>query len=197
MSSAPITLEPRPRGPTPAWWGVIMLCLTEFALFAALVASDFYLRFHAPAWPPKGVNAPDLLVPIINTVLLVLSSASVVWADRAAKNDNRGTATLGLGVAALLGAAYIALQAREWSRAEFTAQQHTYGSLFFTLTGLHGLHVIAGVLLLLTLFAWTLLGRLSRTGRGAISTIGLYWHFVTLMWLIFVFPTVYISPHIK
>ncbi|HEX2864334.1 MAG TPA: cytochrome c oxidase subunit 3 [Deinococcales bacterium] len=176
--------------------GVILLMVTEFAMFAAFAASDFYLRFNAAAWPPPGVKPPELLVPLINTALLVLSSAAVIWGEAGIKRGNRGRLSLGLGLAALLGAAFLALQVREYARSEFTPSDHTYGSLFFTLTGVHGLHVLTGVLLLLALLGWSLAGSFSARRHALVSNIGLYWHFVTVVWLLLIFPTVYLAPRL-
>ncbi|MDQ4142191.1 MAG: cytochrome c oxidase subunit 3, partial [Actinomycetota bacterium] len=73
-----------------AWWGMAWLIATEATLFAALIASYFYLRFrHGPTWPPAGIPEPELGLPLIMTVILLSSSAPVHWADLAIRRGRQ------------------------------------------------------------------------------------------------------------
>lgn len=182
-------------GPRVGWWGIALLVLTEAVLFGALVSSYFLLRFNAPTWPPNDVSPPQFTVPIINTVLLLLSSAAMIWGETGIRAGQRMRLTWGLLGAAVFAAIFLGLQVREYLRAEFTPQDHTYGSLFFTITGLHGLHVLTGFILILALLWWSVLGLFSQRRHTLITNIGIYWHFVTLVWVFLIFPTVYVSPY--
>lgn len=182
-----------------AWWGMVWLILTEAALFATLLLAYWYLRFQsAPAWPPDGIARPELTLPLIMSAILWSSSLPVHLADRAIRAGRVGALRVGLLAGWILGATFITLQiAVEYPRVleEFTPRTNAYGSLFFTLTGLHGTHVIVGLLI----SSWVQV----RAARGAfdshrhvsVQNFAMYWHFVDVVWL-FVLLTIYVSPHL-
>jgi heme/copper-type cytochrome/quinol oxidase subunit 3 len=186
-------LSGRPPGRTTAWWGMVLLIFTEATLFAIFILSDLYLRFSAtPSWPPPGIQAPTLRLPVLMTVVLVASSVPVQLAADAARAGCRVRCRMLLGGTIALGLTFLALQAVEYHEKlqHFSPRTNTYGSLFFTITGFHGLHVIVGILLL----SWAVVaaGQLERRGGDAIENIVLYWHFVDAVWLV-VFATLYLS----
>lgn len=176
--------------------GVLLLIATEAALFACLAASAFYLRSRAPAWPPNGVELPELLLPLLNTALLLSSSVTMAWGEGGARRGARGRLALGLGLTLLLGAAFLGVQAFEYGRAEFAPADHAYASLFFTLTGLHGLHVFVGVIAIAVVLLWAQLGYFGARRHLALHNVALYWHFVDAVWLLVILPTVYLSPYL-
>lgn len=189
------TAPPHERRPT-AWWGMLLLIVTEGALFAMLIASYFYLRFRGtPQWPPDGIANPKLALPIAMTVLLASSSVPMWYAERSARRGATARLLGGLAASFALGAAFIVLQAVEYADKLdlYTPRTDAYGSAFFTITGLHGAHVVAG----LGLTAWTAV----RAARGAygpgrrcgVATTAMYWHFVHGVWLV-VFASLYLSP---
>jgi cytochrome c oxidase subunit 3 len=176
------------------WYGMWAMIATEAALFGFLLFSYFYLLVHADTpWPPDGLPSMKLSVP--NTVLLFLSSVAVWWGERGIKHGVRWIGALGLFLAILLGSAFLYIQSLEWAAQSFGFADNAYSSLFFTVTGFHGAHVIVGVGVLLVLLLWTLLGYFDAR-RHAVFSIGvLYWHFVDIVW-IFVFSTFYLSPYV-
>lgn len=182
-----------------AWWGMVWLIATEAMMFAALLASYLYIRFQSgPEWPPPPIEKPSLALPLIMSAILFSSSIPVHIADRGIERGNQAALRFGLLAGFLLGATFLGLQVGlEFPEkfTEFSAQDHAYGSLFYTITGLHGLHVLVG----LGLCAWTLV----RAWRGAfdserhitVKNFAIYWHFVDTVWL-FVLATLYVSPHL-
>lgn len=180
--------EPRPVG----WWGMALFVLAELALFGAALASYYYLRSIAPTWPPPGIEPPDLLVGGIATTVLLSSSVPVWWAERSARRGSDVGSRVGLAIGTLLGLVFLGIELSEWAAAPFAPDTNVYGSLYFTLTGLHGLHLILGVFVLafLQLRLWS--GRLEPE---AIRTGALYWHAVDAVWVA-IFLTVYVSPHV-
>jgi len=119
-------------------------------------------------------------------------------ADRAIRHGRMRTLRLGLLVGWILGATFLALQVTvEYPRVleEFTPRTNAYGSLFFTLTGLHGLHVLAG----LAFSAWVQVrawaGAFDARRHVSVQNFAMYWHFVDVVWL-FVLSTIYLSPHL-
>ena len=178
-----------------AWWGMALLCATEGTLFACLIASYFYLAVGSRRWPPAGIEVPKLLLPGIMTACLVSSSAVLHWAERGIRQDQRGRLTAGLGMTIVLGVAFLLLQAREYADKlkHFRPQEHAYASLFYTITGFHGVHVAAGILLL----GYTLLraarGHFTAEEHVGVSVTSLYWHFVDVVWLV-ILTSLYLSP---
>jgi heme/copper-type cytochrome/quinol oxidase subunit 3 len=177
------------------WWGMVLLILTEASLFACLLFSYFYVRTSVPAWPPVGIAKPELALPLPMTALLLLSSAAYWWGERGIRRGEVGHLELGLAVSFLLGAGFLALQAVEYSHKAFSPQTNVYGSLFFTITGLHGSHVLAGLIMNAVVQVRTWLGHFTTRRHAAVENLGLYWHFVDAVWLV-VFASLYLSPHV-
>ncbi len=176
------------------WWGVCMLIFTEASLFGYLLVAYYYLwsqtRQH---WPPEGL--PKVTISGINTLILLSSSGFVYMAERCIRNNRRKMTTFWLAFAALAGVVFVGIQLGEWHRKPYGLSSNLYGSLYFTITGFHMLHVIAGLFVLGFLSLWTWLGYFDERRYEAISIGGLYWHFVDVVWL-FVFSSFFIAPYI-
>src|SRR5690606_11082711 len=137
---------------------MVFLIVTEGTLFATLLVGYLYLRASAPVWTLGGIAPPDLPIPLIMTVLLLSNSAPMWWAGAGVRRGWRGRLALGLAVSVGLGAAFLALQALGYSRKAFGPQTNVYGSLFSTITGFHGLHVMVGLLMNVVVQVRTWLG---------------------------------------
>jgi heme/copper-type cytochrome/quinol oxidase subunit 3 len=178
---------------------MVGLIATESMLFGSLIASYFYLRFTSgPNWPPGDIEIPSLGLPLIMTAILWSSSIPVHIADRAIKRGNQRLLRLGLAAGFVLGATFLALQLLvEYPEKlrEFGPTTNAYGSLFYALTGLHGSHVVVGLVFSL----WTQV----RAWRGAfdedrhltVQVFTMYWHFVDAVWAL-VLATLYLSPNL-
>lgn len=176
------------------WWGMCSVIATEAALFAYLLFSYAYVAMQASfPWPTGG--PPKLAIAGSDTVILLAASATVWWGERGIRRGHRRRLVLGLGATLVLGAVFLGLQLEEWRRKPFSLSSDVYGSLYFTVTGFHMAHVLVGLLLLLVLLAWTVLGEFDRDRHAAVSIGALYWHFVTAVWLA-VFCTLYLSPYL-
>jgi heme/copper-type cytochrome/quinol oxidase subunit 3 len=182
------------------YWGMWFLIATEALLFSSLLASYYYLRFHAGLhnWPPNHLPLPDLVLPSIMTVILWSSSIPVAIADRAIKKGNVRRMRIGLFCGWLLGLTFLTLQfAKEWpdTLKQFTPTGSAYGSLFFTITGFHGFHVFVGLALstFVQIRAWQ--GAFDQRRHLMVQNFGMYWHFVDAVWAGILF-TVYIFPRI-
>jgi cytochrome c oxidase subunit 3 len=174
------------------WWGMITVIATEAALFAYLLFSYFYIASqNGGAWPPGGPPKLDLAIP--GTVVLLLGSVTMWWGERGIRAGKRSQLLIGLGASVVLGLAFVVLEGIEWSRKDFTPATHAYGSLYFVVTGFHLTHVLVGVLMLVMLFVWTLLGYFGVRRHSTVAIAVMYWHFVTVVWVA-VFLTFYVSP---
>ncbi len=179
----------------PAVWAMTMFILTEAVLFSLLFASYFYIFSGSPQWPPAGEEAPKLLIPFINTGILLSSSVTMIWAEHMAKKHNISLMRTALIVTFILGLAFISLQVNEYVTEKSDLRTDAYASLFFVITGFHGAHVIAGLLMNLYVQALSWTGRLDMRKHIALTNASWYWHFVDVVW-IFVLSTCYLSPHI-
>jgi heme/copper-type cytochrome/quinol oxidase subunit 3 len=202
MSAAAIEMRddhllPAPSNPKEqvGWWGMVIFLLNEGALFASLIASYFYLGLENKFWPPAGTPKPELKLPLIMTAVLLSSSVTCFLAEQAHKHGSAIKYRLGTLVTMLFGVVFLLIQAREYHEKLKHAgpTEHAYESIFFTITGLHGIHVAFGVLFL----GWALL----REWRGtappryplAIKNASIYWHFVDGVWLV-ILTSLYLSP---
>jgi heme/copper-type cytochrome/quinol oxidase subunit 3 len=178
------------------WFGVWTLVLTETAIFAYLLFSYFYLASQANGdWPLGGV--PSLKLALPNTLILLLSSAALIWAERSgARRGRRWQLLGGLALSLILGIVFVIVQLREWQGKPFSVRSGTYGSSYFTVTGFHLAHVIVGLLILLALFIWALRGYFDPQRHAPLTIGAIYWHFVDVVWLI-VFTALYIVPRFR
>ncbi|GII94535.1 cytochrome c oxidase subunit 3 [Sinosporangium siamense] len=194
----PPAVSSRAFGRTPAWWGMVLFVATEATLFACLLASYFYIRFSTGGeWPPGGIKDPELSKPLIMTAVLLSSSGPMVWADWAVRRGRIGQLKAGLLLTLALGAAFLGLQATEYSTKleEFTWNTNTYGSLFYVITGFHGTHVAVGLVMLVFIAIAAFGGKFSGRRHMRVRLVGFYWHFVDAIWLAILF-TIYLSPHL-
>jgi cytochrome c oxidase subunit 3 len=190
---------PAPTGGGPldrhdlSWWGMVLFIATEATLFVYLIASYFYVGSSATTWPPL---IPDIRITGINTILLLLSSASAIIADRSVKRGRIGALQAWLIVTIVLGAVFLTVQMHEYTTLEFHAQTDAYGSFFYLITGLHGAHVAAGLLMLLYILVRAFAGHFNAVRNSAARNAILYWHFVDVVWLV-VFTSLYLLPRLK
>jgi len=155
-------------------------------------------------WPPvpvEGTAAPvsgyfkgtfdPWSLPLINTLILLTSGCTVTWAHHALLKNNRSQLVFGLLLTVLLGAAFTALQAYEYSHAAFSYAGHIYGSTFFMATGFHGAHVIIGTIFLLVCLLRAMKGHFTPKQHFGFEAAAWYWHFVDVVWL-FLFAAIYV-----
>jgi heme/copper-type cytochrome/quinol oxidase subunit 3 len=190
--------RPLPVAPTgrlaSGWYGMVFLIATEAALFVYLLFSYFYLASQTPgAWPPSG--APELLTASLNTAVLLASSGAAWWGQKAIERGSRGQLIGGLVLAFGLGAIFVGVQVHEWLGKGFTPATNAYGSLFFTITGLHIAHVVVGLLILACLAGWAAQGRFTAARHVHVAVGVLYWHFVDVVWLV-VFASLFLTPRL-
>ena len=175
-------------------WAIALVVATEFTLFASLIATYFYLRFRTDTWPPDGIPDPSVVMPLVLTGVLIVSTVPMAFAVRAARAARRRLAWWLVAAAAALQGVYLGLQINLFvdDFHKFTPSDNAYGSIYFTLLGLHHAHVAAG----LVLDAW-LLGVLAF-GLTNYRLIGLrlaaiYWYFVAAIGVAVVFTQIYPS----
>jgi cytochrome c oxidase subunit 3 len=162
--------------------GTTVWLASELMFFGGLFAAYFTIRAASTTWPPPGVKL-DVLQSGLFTVLLVASSATLQLGERALGTGRRTHARRWIVVTLALGALFVANQGYEWGHIPFSASSHAYGSLFFLMTGFHGLHVIGGLLAMLGVLL-RMSGPQADPGEGTVlEVVTYYWHFVDVVWI--------------
>ena len=183
-------------------YGMILFIISEVMFFAAWFWAFFKNALYPMGpespikdgvWPPEGVVTFDPWhLPLINTLILLLSGVAVTWAHHALVHDNdRKTVIRGLAVAVILGICFSFLQAYEYSHAAFGLSDNVYGGVFYMATGFHGFHVVIGTIFLLVCLIRFMRGEMSQTQHVGFEAAAWYWHFVDVVWL-FLFAAIYI-----
>lgn len=167
----------------PVWWGIVMLLAIESAVFGTLIASYFYLRIGEPQWPPPGVDPPKLLLPTINTFILLASSVPMYLADTGVTRGRLTRLRWGLAGALVLAITFLALKVVEYSDVPYAWDDHAYGSIVWLVIGFHSAHVISLVLktIVMLILAWR--GYFNEKRTLGVQVNGLYWHFVVAVWV--------------
>ena len=188
--------EPHPvTGVTNAKLGIWLFLASEVMLFGALFSTYIILRGGSTDWP-HGWEVLNVPLATLNTVMLITSSITMVLSWAALKMKDIGKFRIYLGITILLSVAFLVVKAFEYEHKFHLGNypsKSTFYAIYFTITGLHGLHILGGIVVNLYL-----LGPGSKMWKteperftGRIECAGLYWHFVDLVW-IFLFPVLYL-----
>jgi cytochrome c oxidase subunit III len=177
------------------WWGMFLLVTIESVVFATFIASYLFLRFVAPEWPPAGIAPPELLLPTINTIILIASSAAVYWGDNGIKKGDVMRLKLGVGAAALFSALFLVLKVVEYSDVKYYWDSHAYGSIIWTMIVFHSAHVGSVLLKGLIVLVLAFRGHFDAERHLGAQINGLYWHFVVGIWIPLYF-TIYWVPRL-
>jgi len=177
------------RTPSTLAVGVVVWLASEMMFFAGLFAAYFTLRSVNDVWPPAGVELATARTALA-TVALLASSLTMHGAVAAARRDDRSGAIRWFGLTMLLGALFLANLVTEYAEADFRGHDHAYGSIFYLMTGFHGLHLLGG-LLFMGAIAWAIAGRSRAPAEPLVEVCGYYWHFVDVVWAA-MFVTVYL-----
>jgi cytochrome c oxidase subunit III len=173
-------------------FGVILFLIADSMTFIGFFAAFLIYRAIMPVWPPEGTPELELLIPIINTAVLVTSSFVMHKGQVALKNNDIKGLQLWFGITAAMGLAFLMGQGYEYFHAEFGLKTNLFASCFYVVTGFHGLHVTVGVLLILSvLWRSRTEGHYSSSSHFGVEAAEIYWHFVDVIWLV-LFVLVYL-----
>ncbi|WP_420471282.1 cytochrome c oxidase subunit 3 [Brevundimonas sp. FT23042] len=200
-------------------YGMILFIASEVMFFVGFFWMFFEMtlfneaRAHIPeigawadtakswsTWPPKGVETLDAWqLPLLNTLILLLSGTTVTWAHHALAQGDRKATKIGLGITVALGLLFTAVQAYEYHHIihenlffnDEAINSGLYGSIFFMATGFHGFHVLIGTLFLIVCLLRLLAGQFTPQKHFGFEAAAWYWHFVDVVWL-FLFAFVYV-----
>lgn len=185
--------------------GMWLFLVTEMILFSGLFMSYSYLRAKYPLEFHQASGALDATLGVINTVVLLTSSLTVVLAIVAVQRAEKRRALALLSGTMVLGLTFLVIKGFEWGAkfhhglypnsahlATLPPGEQIFFGLYFAMTGLHGLHVIAGLGVLAVMLWWVATDRIRADRYIHLENTGLYWHLVDVIW-IFLLPLFYLA----
>ena len=179
-------------------YGMALFIASEVMFFVAWFwayfnASLFPTAAIGSVWPPEGILTFDPFeLPLLNTLILLLSGVTVTWAHHALREGDRNGLIQGLSLTILLGLTFTGVQAYEYSHAAFGFKDGIYPSTFFMATGFHGAHVIIGTIFLIVCWFRATAGHFKPDHHFGFEAAAWYWHFVDVVWL-FLFICIYVA----
>ncbi|MEA5616509.1 heme-copper oxidase subunit III [Cronbergia sp. UHCC 0137] len=166
-------------------FGLVVFLIAEGMIFLGMFGAYLAFRSTLPVWPPEGTPELELLLPGVNTIILISSSFVMHNADTAIKKNDAKGMRIWLTITAAMGAIFLCGQVYEYTHLEFGLTTNLFASAFYVLTGFHGLHVTIGVLAILAvLWRSRTPGHYSNEKHFGIEAAELYWHFVDVIWII-------------
>jgi len=178
--------------------GMLLFITSEVMFFAGLFAAYFNVRASAPVWPPVEFQDKLHVLPLVGpaTVLLISSSFTMQLAIWAIRRGDRTGFLRGVALTFVLGLTFLILQAGDYIilySEGVRLDAGTFGTTYYTLTGFHGAHVLAGVIMLGVVLYRGMAGQFSARHHDAVEATSLYWHFVDVVWIA-LFSTLYLLP---
>jgi heme/copper-type cytochrome/quinol oxidase subunit 3 len=163
-------------------WGMLLLIASEGTLLSTLIGTYFYLRLRTVQWPPPGIAAPSVALPLSLTGALLLTTAPMLLAAVAATRGRRGRAWALVAIATVVQGGYLAWQIVSYlsDLDTFSPGTTAYGSIYFTLLGADHAHVALGIVFNLWVLT-RLLGGLTSYRVVTVQAVALYWVFVNAM----------------
>lgn len=185
--------------------GMWLFLVTEMLLFSGLFLAYAYMRSRYPAEFHHAGSEMNAVLGVSNTLVLLTSSLSMALAILAIQRGERSRALLGLAVTILLGLVFLGNKAFEWTAeihhgnypgsahlATLPPGEQVFFGLYYTMTGLHGLHVLVGISMLTVMAVLVARGRINQDRNVMLENGGLYWHLVDVVW-IFLLPLFYLA----
>jgi heme/copper-type cytochrome/quinol oxidase subunit 3 len=165
--------------------GMRLFIVSEALLSVLLFFAYFYLRSGAPIW---GTPPPKLTLALLMLAVLLSSSAVLHWGQRRVEHGDARRARWSLWGASLLGGIFLVIQSYEYADRlrEIRPSTNAYGSIFYTITSLHGIHVVLGILMKLYVSALPTIVRPAEPPHRPLENVAEYWHFVDVVWIMIV-----------
>ena len=184
------------QGTDTALMGMLLFIASEVMFFAALFGAYFNVKSTAAVWPPQGTEFINPVgLPIIATVILVSSSFTMQWGIWRIRKGDRAGMNRAIALTILLGVIFLGIQVIDYinlaGTENFGINSGVYGTLFFTMTGFHGAHVLGGVLGMSVILSRGVRGQFSAKHHVAVEAVSAYWHFVDIVWVA-LFSTIYL-----
>lgn len=177
----------------PVWWAMIVLVAIETTVFVTLISSYLFLRFTVPAWPPEGIPQPGLVLPLINTGVLLASSIAVFWGASGLKKGELRRLKIGVAIGIVMEVVFFGIKVVLSTGLEYGFTTHAYGSIFSTIDRLHTAHVVVAILMASVAEVLAIRGYFTQHRRLGIEAVNIYWQFVAVIWIP-VFVVLFLVP---
>ncbi len=165
------------------WWGTLAMIVIESTVFAFAGTTYVYLYTIADRWPPPTAGPPRLLFPLLNLGVLLVSLAPAIWADRAARRFDVRHVRMALGLSLACGIVFLGGRVFEFRALHCRWNSHAYGSVTWTILGLHTFHVVASLIETAIILAVFLFRTPEKRHFLDARLDGVYWYFVVAAWL--------------
>tara|TARA_R100001039_G_scaffold38191_2_gene38844 strand:+ start:481 stop:1113 length:633 start_codon:yes stop_codon:yes gene_type:complete len=169
----------------PIWWGIVGLILIEMSVVAAFVISYFYLVMVNPTWPPEGQPASELLWPTVSMVLLLVSCVTMYLAGKSVNRDRVTAFVIYTWASVALATVVLVIRWLQFQTFDFSWNDHVYGSLVWTISGFHFLHVVSAATGTSVVALLGMKKFFNSKQRIGVVVDTLYWNFVALAWIPF------------
>lgn len=171
--------------------GLVTFLASEFLMFAGFFVLFMVYRSAAAEWPPEGTEV-ELLLPAVNTVILVSSSFVIHYGDTAIKKGDVKGLRKWYAITAAMGAIFLAGQIYEYLNLGYGLSTNLFSNCFYLMTGFHGVHVFIGLLLILgVLWRSRREGHYGAEKHTGVEMAEIYWHFVDVVWIV-LFSLIYL-----
>ena len=182
-----VELRPHARQDFTSSLGMVVFLASWAMMFSTLFFAYAFLRSRSVTWPPPGSPPLPVLLPAVNTAVMLASSFTFAQGVRALARGRRRALTPWALATIVLGCVFLALQVVVWRSVAAAGLLHTtgtYGAIFYALTVFHALHVVAGLLILLWVVARSLAGKYTEHNVVNVRVCAMFWHFVDVVWLL-------------
>lgn len=170
-------------------WGMVLFLCSEITIFGTLISTYFFLDFEAHRWPPAGIEPPKLAGPFAATGWLVATTVPMGLAYRAARRGSQRTTAWLIALAFVMQCCYVAAQVVMFKSDldKFSPQGSAYGSIYFTLLGVHHAHVLLGLVLDAGILWKVVSSGLTNYWLVGVRNLAVYWYVVNFLAILVVF----------
>ena len=186
---------------SPLWWGNTLLLLIETTMFGILVAIYFTVAMNLSPFPPPRAermpvlynSEPDLFLPLIGLVVILVSLAPCIWLDISARRRDAGSAKIAISITLALNIAAAVIRYYEFDSLHFKWDDNAYGSITWMILGMHLLHIIVLGCEDIFLTVWLFTKGLDDKHSLDLTVTSVYWYWIVGMWVV-LFPVIYLVP---
>jgi cytochrome c oxidase subunit III len=173
------------RTDAPVWWGIVGLIMIEMSVVVAFVISYLYLLLMSSQWPPVAHEVSSLTLPTATLVLLLISCFTMYMAGKEINRDHVRAFVLYTAASVLLACICLVLRWLQFEQFDFRWDSHVYGSLMWTISGFHFIHVVSAAIGTAVVAILGCYGFFNRNQKIAVVVDTLYWNFVAIAWIPF------------
>ena len=178
------------------WWGTIVMTVIECMVFALTVGAYFYLRTVAHEWPPGRTGPPALTIPTINLGILLISVIPAIWLDKASRRRDVRTIRLALAANLVAGGTFLILRIWEFLSLHCWWNSNAYGSVTWTILGLHTSNLLTSLLETAIVLAYFLFKPVEDRHFLDARLDGVFWYFIVITWIP-LYIVVFLIPRIR